>query len=209
MPALEAADAWSIDGDELVLSSGDERRSALGRLERPRRLGPSPAARPDVHSPRMRASLAAGSSASRSSSRASRRPRRRRSWPSATRRSSASSSSPKSGPGEPYRPIDVEAIFDEETVSLRGPWRSNDLVEIGPSADDLGRGLYEYNLDFPGDALNPAATTSCGRAGSPRTPSRSTPTSRRRPPTPTGSRSSTGSTTPSTTGTTCTRATGR
>ena len=59
------------------------------------------------------------------------------------------------GPGEPYRPIDVEAIFDEETVSLRGPWRSNDLVEIGPSADDLGRGLYEYNLDFPGDALNP------------------------------------------------------
>ena len=24
MPALEAADAWSIDGDELVLSSGDE-----------------------------------------------------------------------------------------------------------------------------------------------------------------------------------------
>ena len=24
LPALEAADAWSIDGDELVLSSGDE-----------------------------------------------------------------------------------------------------------------------------------------------------------------------------------------
>jgi len=59
------------------------------------------------------------------------------------------------GPGEPYEPIDVEAILDEETVSLRGPWRSNDLVEIGPSADDLGRGLYEYNLDFPGNALNP------------------------------------------------------
>jgi hypothetical protein len=59
------------------------------------------------------------------------------------------------GPGEPYEPIDIEAILDEDTVSLRGPWRSNDLVEIGPSADDLGRGLYEYNLDFPGDALNP------------------------------------------------------
>ena len=59
------------------------------------------------------------------------------------------------GPGEPYEPIDVEAVLDEETVSLRGPWRSNDLVEIAPSADDLGRGLYEYNLDFPGDALNP------------------------------------------------------
>jgi hypothetical protein len=59
------------------------------------------------------------------------------------------------GPGEPYEPIDIDAILDEDTVSLRGPWRSNDLVEIGPSADDLGRGLYEYNLDFPGDALNP------------------------------------------------------
>ena len=62
------------------------------------------------------------------------------------------------GPGEPYEPIDVEAIFDEETVSLRGPWRSNDLVEIAPSGDDLGRGLFEYNLDFPGDALNPGCT---------------------------------------------------
>ena len=62
------------------------------------------------------------------------------------------------GPGEPYEPIDVEAIFDEETVSLRGPWRSNDLVEIAPSGEDLGRGLFEYNLDFPGDALNPGCT---------------------------------------------------
>jgi hypothetical protein len=59
------------------------------------------------------------------------------------------------GPGEPYEPIDVDAILDEDTVSLRGPWRSNDLVEIAPLADDLGRGLYEYNLDFPGDALSP------------------------------------------------------
>ena len=52
-------------------------------------------------------------------------------------------------------PIDIDAILDEETVSLRGPWKSNDLVTIAPSADDLGQGLYEYNLDFPGDALNP------------------------------------------------------
>jgi hypothetical protein len=59
------------------------------------------------------------------------------------------------GPGEPYEPSDIDAFLDEETVSLRGPWRSNDLVEIAPSAADLGRGLYEYNLDFPGDALNP------------------------------------------------------
>ena len=59
------------------------------------------------------------------------------------------------GPGEPYQPSDIDAFLDEETISLRGPWRSNDLVEIAPGAGDLGRGLYEYNLDFPGDALNP------------------------------------------------------
>jgi hypothetical protein len=38
---------------------------------------------------------------------------------------------------------------------LRGPWGGGDLVEIGPTADDLAGGLYEYHLDFPGHALNP------------------------------------------------------
>ena len=59
------------------------------------------------------------------------------------------------GSGEPYEPSDIDAYLDEETVSLRGPWRSNDLVEIAPGAGALGEGLYEYNLDFPGDALSP------------------------------------------------------
>jgi hypothetical protein len=59
------------------------------------------------------------------------------------------------GPGEPYRPSDIDAFLDEETVSLRGPWKSNDLVKIAPSGEDLGQGLYEYNLDFPGNALRP------------------------------------------------------
>ncbi len=58
------------------------------------------------------------------------------------------------GYGESYEPIDVDALFDEPTVSLRGPWNPTDLVEIGPSADDLP-GLYEYHLDFPGNALDP------------------------------------------------------
>jgi hypothetical protein len=62
------------------------------------------------------------------------------------------------GPGEPYEPSDIDAFLDEETVSLRGPWRSNDLVTIAPTAGDLGAGLYEYNLDFPGDALNPGCS---------------------------------------------------
>ena len=62
------------------------------------------------------------------------------------------------GHGEPYEPIDVDALFGEPTVALRGPWNRVDLVEIGPDATDLGRGLYEYHLDFPGDALNPGCT---------------------------------------------------
>ena len=61
------------------------------------------------------------------------------------------------GPGEPYEPIDVDALFDEPTVALRGPWNALDLIEVGPAADDLA-GLYEYHLDFPGDALDPGCT---------------------------------------------------
>jgi hypothetical protein len=59
------------------------------------------------------------------------------------------------GPGEPYEPMDVNALFGNQTVALRGPWSANDLVKIGPTAQDLGKGLYQYHLDFPGNALEP------------------------------------------------------
>ena len=62
------------------------------------------------------------------------------------------------GPGEPYEPLNVDLLFDEPTVALRGPWGGGDLVEIGPTADDLADGLYEYHLDFPGNALDPGCT---------------------------------------------------
>ena len=58
------------------------------------------------------------------------------------------------GPGEPYVPLDVDLLFDEPTVALRGPWNAVDLVKIGPTAADLAQ-LYEYHLDFPGNALRP------------------------------------------------------
>ena len=58
------------------------------------------------------------------------------------------------GPGEPYRPMDVDRLFGDPTVALRGPWNATDLVKIGPSANDLA-GLFEYHLDFPGSALDP------------------------------------------------------
>ena len=61
------------------------------------------------------------------------------------------------GPGEPYEPVDVDILFDERTVALRGPWNPVDLVKIAPVAADLD-GLYQYHLDFPGNALEPGCT---------------------------------------------------
>jgi hypothetical protein len=58
------------------------------------------------------------------------------------------------GPGEPYEPTDVDVLFDEPTVALRGPRNAADLVKIGPSVDDVA-GRYEYHLDFPGAPLTP------------------------------------------------------
>src|SRR6187431_2380245 len=58
------------------------------------------------------------------------------------------------GPGEPYEPTDVDVFLGEETVALRGPWRTTDLVKIAPTAEDLV-GRYAYHLDFPGNPLNP------------------------------------------------------
>jgi len=57
------------------------------------------------------------------------------------------------GRGEPFVPTDVDLLFDEPTVALRGPWNPTDLVKIAPSATDLVN-RFEYHLDFPGDALD-------------------------------------------------------
>ncbi len=57
------------------------------------------------------------------------------------------------GPGEPYVPMDVDRLFGEPTVALRGPWGGGDLVMIGPEATDLD-GRFEYHLDYPGEALD-------------------------------------------------------
>jgi hypothetical protein len=59
------------------------------------------------------------------------------------------------GPGEPYVPSDVDALFDESSVALRGPWTDRDLVAVGPSVEQLSTGLDGYALDLPGDPLKP------------------------------------------------------
>jgi hypothetical protein len=59
------------------------------------------------------------------------------------------------GPGEPYVPTDVNLLFGNPAVALRGPWGSSGVVKIAPVAGDLTSELYEYHLDFPGNALHP------------------------------------------------------
>ena len=51
--------------------------------------------------------------------------------------------------GEPYEPIDIDAILDEDTVSLRGPWRSNDLVEIALRPTTSGGASTSTTSTFP------------------------------------------------------------
>lgn len=59
------------------------------------------------------------------------------------------------GPGEPYSPSAVEVLFDNPTVALRGPWTQRDLVQVGPSAEEVSAGLPGYELDLPGNPLVP------------------------------------------------------
>ena len=163
---------------------------------------------------RERAAPRASCSSRRSrwvSPRPRRRPRRRdRRSPRSTRRSFALvEQAEECGPGEPYEPMDVDALFDESTVALRGPWNAFDLVKIGPTAT-TSPGSTSTTSTSPGTRSTRAALRAVGAAAHARAPSPpSTRTSRPRPARRASSRCSTGSSTPSTTSTTRTRATGR
>ena len=60
--------------------------------------------------------------------------------------------------GEPYLPIDVETLFGNDEVVLRGPWSGANIVKIAPEVADVAPGRVGYHLDFPGDALNPGCS---------------------------------------------------
>jgi hypothetical protein len=59
------------------------------------------------------------------------------------------------GDGEPYQPTDVDRLLGRDDVALRGPWTTDDLVRVAPTAEDLEPGLLGYHLDLPGDPLRP------------------------------------------------------
>jgi hypothetical protein len=60
--------------------------------------------------------------------------------------------------GEPYKPTDIDLLMGNDEVALRGPWDRTNIVKVAPTAADLERGLFDYHLDFPGDALRPGCT---------------------------------------------------
>jgi hypothetical protein len=62
------------------------------------------------------------------------------------------------GGGEPFTPIDVDAVLGNDQVALRGPWQGANLVKVAPTAADIAGGHTGYHLDFPGDALNPGCS---------------------------------------------------
>ena len=115
------------------------------------------------------------------------------------------------GNGESYDPIDVDALFDEPTVALRGPWGQGDLVKIAPVGGRPHRGALRVPPRLPRQparsGLRLRALGPPHHGGNVARPS--TRTSPRTRATPASSPSSTGSSTSSTTGTTRTRATGR
>lgn len=59
------------------------------------------------------------------------------------------------GEGEPFVPIDVDALWGRDEIVLRGP---NGERVIAPDADDLAGKGEGWHLDLPGNALRPGCS---------------------------------------------------
>jgi hypothetical protein len=59
---------------------------------------------------------------------------------------------------DPFVPTDVNVIFGNDEVVLRGPWDRTNVIKVAPLAGDLTARRVDYHLDFPGNALDPGCT---------------------------------------------------
>jgi hypothetical protein len=57
--------------------------------------------------------------------------------------------------GEPYQPTNVDLVLGSPDIALRGPWDRTNIIKVAPTGEDLSDGLFDYHLDFPGDAVSP------------------------------------------------------
>jgi hypothetical protein len=49
-------------------------------------------------------------------------------------------------------------VLGNPEVAFRGPWDKTDIVKVGPTAEDLAKGLPDYYVDIPGTATSPGCT---------------------------------------------------
>ena len=52
----------------------------------------------------------------------------------------------------------MNLVLGNPDVALRGPWDKTNIIKVAPTADDLAQGLFDYHLDFPGNAVAPGCT---------------------------------------------------
>lgn len=60
--------------------------------------------------------------------------------------------------GEPYLPLPVEIVLDNERVLIRDRATNDEVVAVGPSAAELATYGPETYMDFPGDPRRPGCT---------------------------------------------------
>ena len=60
--------------------------------------------------------------------------------------------------GEAFVPTNVGLVLGNPDVAFRGPWDRTNIIKVAPTAADLGQGLFDYHLDFPGKAVAPGCT---------------------------------------------------
>jgi hypothetical protein len=49
----------------------------------------------------------------------------------------------------------VNLVLGNPDVAFRGPWDRVNIIKVAPTAQDLGQGLFDYHLEFPGHAVAP------------------------------------------------------
>ena len=53
----------------------------------------------------------------------------------------------------------MNLVLGNPDVAFRGPWDRVNIIKVAPTAQDLGKGLFDYHLEFPGHAVAPGCVS--------------------------------------------------